>query len=172
MTVDGYNVPPMAKKNAKKTKPTSSTIALNKKAKHEYKFLEKIEAGLSLQGWEVKSMRAGKVNLTDCYVIIQRGEAYLVACNITPLNTASTHVVCEPMRPRKLLLKRRELDRLIGQVEQKGHTLVPVALYWSKSFAKLEVALAQGKQMHDKRQDSKERDWQREKARVMKGKMR
>ncbi len=162
----------MAKKNAKKSQPTSSTIALNKKAKHEYKFLEKLEAGLSLQGWEVKSMRAGKVNLSDCYVVIQRGEAYLVGCNITPLNAASTHVVAEPMRSRKLLLKRRELDRLIGQVEQKGLTLVAVALYWKKSFAKLELALAQGKQQHDKRQDSKERDWQREKARVMKGSMR
>ncbi|QIZ75897.1 SsrA-binding protein SmpB [Ferrimonas lipolytica] len=162
----------MAKKNSKKSKSTSTTIALNKKAKHEYKFLEKIEAGLVLQGWEVKSLREGKVNLTDCYVIIQRDEAYLVACNITPLSVASTHVICEPMRPRKLLLHRRELDRLIGQVERSGHTLVPVALYWSKSNVKLEVALAQGKQLHDKRQDSKERDWQREKSRVMKGSLR
>ncbi|TKB49307.1 SsrA-binding protein SmpB [Ferrimonas sediminicola] len=159
----------MAKKSSKKSKPTSSTIALNKKARHEYHIEEKIEAGLSLMGWEVKSLREGKVNLTEGFIQIKDGEAYLHGVTITPLNTASTHVVADPLRLRKLLLKRRELDRLIGQVERQGYSLIPTALYWKKAWVKLEFGLGKGKKQHDKRDDAKQRDWDREKARVMKG---
>lgn len=157
----------MTKNNAKK-KAASSTIALNRKARHEYFVEEKFEAGLELQGWEVKSMRAGKANIGDAYVFLKNGEAYLFGATITPLNVASTHVVCDPQRTRKLLLKRRELDRLAGLTEREGYTLVPLALYWHKSWVKAEIGLVKGKKSHDKREDVKERDWHREKARVMK----
>ncbi|WP_417614732.1 SsrA-binding protein SmpB [Oceanisphaera sp.] len=159
-------------KNKAKKKVGSSTIALNKKARHEYFVEEKFEAGLELQGWEVKAMRAGKANIADAYVFLRNGEAFLFAATITPLNVASTHVVCDPMRSRKLLLKRRELDRLTGQIEREGYTLVPLALYWSKSWVKIEIGLVKGKKSHDKRQDVKERDWKREKDRMMKHKNR
>jgi SsrA-binding protein len=161
----------MAKKNTKKPKSTSSTIALNKRARHEYHFEEKIEAGLALQGWEVKAIREGKVNLSESYVFLKDNEAYLF-CTINPLKTTSTHVVADPMRYRKLLMKRRELDRLIGLTERQGQTLIPTAMYWKKAWVKVEVAVAQGKQLHDKRADSKNRDWEREKSRVMKGSLR
>jgi len=157
----------MAKK-AKTPAHSGSTIALNKKAKHEYFIEERHEAGLSLEGWEVKSLRAGKINLTEAYVIIDKAEAYLFGATITPLPTASTHVKPDPMRTRKLLLHREELDRLIGQVERKGFTLVPTAMYWKRGRAKLEIGLGKGKKLHDKRADSKARDWQREKQRIFK----
>jgi SsrA-binding protein len=151
----------------KKPKAQSNTIALNKKAKHNYFLEEKFEAGIALMGWEVKSLRDGKVNLTDTYVLIQNSEAWLIGTNITPLATASTHYVTEPIRSRKLLLNRRELDKLEAGVNQKGHTCVCTALYWKNHLVKCEIALAKGKADFDKRQDEKERDWDRQKQRIM-----
>jgi SsrA-binding protein len=151
----------------KKPKAPSNTIALNKKAKHNYFLEQKFEAGIALMGWEVKSLRDGKVNLTDTYVLIQNGEAWLIGTNITPLKTASTHYVTEPVRSRKLLLNRRELDKLEAGVNQKGHTCVCTALYWKNHLVKCEIALAKGKADFDKRQDEKERDWDRQKQRIM-----
>jgi SsrA-binding protein len=151
----------------KKPKAPSNTIALNKKAKHNYFLEQKFEAGIALMGWEVKSLRDGKVNLTDTYVLIQNGEAWLIGTNITPLKTASTHYVTEPIRSRKLLLNRRELDKLEAGVNQKGHTCVCTALYWKNHLVKCEIALAKGKADFDKRQDEKERDWDRQKQRIM-----
>ena len=152
----------------KKPKAQSNTIALNKKARHEYLLQDKFEAGMELQGWEVKSIRAGKVNITETFIQVKNGEAYLHASQITPLLQASSHVVCDPMRPRKLLLKKREIDRLIGAVEREGYSLVASAMYWKKCWVKLEFCLAKGKKLHDKRADSKEKDWAREKERAMK----
>lgn len=155
-----------------KTKKTSGTpssnIALNKKAKHEYHIEQRLEAGLALQGWEVKGMRAGRVQLKESYVKVLHGEGFLIGCHISPLPSASTHVDPDPTRTRKLLLKRTELSRLIGQTERAGYTLVPLALYWKRGRAKLEIGLAKGKKLHDKRADAKERDWQREKERLFK----
>ena len=151
----------------KKPKVQSSTIALNKKAKHNYFLEQKFEAGISLMGWEVKSLREGKVNLTDTYVLLQNGEAWLIGTNITPLPTASTHYVTEPIRSRKLLLNRRELDKLEAGVNQKGHTCVCTAMYWKTHLIKVEIALAKGKADFDKRNDDKERDWDRQKQRIM-----
>jgi len=147
----------------------SSTIALNKKARHDYFIEERFEAGLALQGWEVKSLRAGRVQLSESYVLIKDGEAWLFGTHISPLPTASTHIHPDPLRNRKLLLHRRELDKLIGAVERKGYALVPTAMYWSHGRAKLEIGLAKGKKQHDKRATEKDRDWQREKQRLMKG---
>jgi len=144
-------------------------IALNKRARHEYFIEENLEAGMSLQGWEVKSLRAGKAQITEGYVLVKNGEAWLIGAHITPLRTTSTHVVADPTRTRKLLLHRRELDRLIGAVERKGHTIVPLKLYWKGGKVKLEIGLAKGKQAHDKRATEKDRDWQREKARLLRG---
>jgi len=145
----------------------SSVIALNKRARHEYFIEENFEAGMVLQGWEVKSMRAGKAQITEGYVLIKDGEAWLIGAHISPLRTTSTHVIADPTRTRKLLLNRRELDKLVGAVERKGHTVVPLKLYWKNGKAKLEVGLAKGKQSHDKRATEKDRDWQRDKARLM-----
>ena len=158
--------------NKPKTKKQqeSNTIALNKKSRHEYHLEERFEAGLVLQGWEVKSLRAGRVQLSDSYVIIKDGEAFLFGALITPLQTASTHILPDPTRTRKLLLNRQELSKLIGAVERKGYTLIPTAMYWKHNRAKLEIALAKGKQLHDKRATEKERDWQREKQRLFKQK--
>ena len=161
-------MPPMAKKAKKQKKPGGSTIVLNKSVRHEFFIEEKFEAGIALEGWEVKALRAGKVNIKDSYVHLKDGEAWLLACTINPLPTASTHVKPDPMRTRKLLLHREELNRLIGLVERKGYTLVPTAMYWKRGRAKLEVGLAKGKKLHDKRADAKERDWQREKQRMLK----
>jgi len=152
---------------AKKSDQPSS-IAQNKKARFDYFIEERLEAGLALQGWEVKSMRAGKAQLTDAFVILREGEAWLLGSHITPLNTASTHVTADPRRIRKLLLNRREIDRLTGLVDRKGYTLVALELYWAKNRAKLAVGLAKGKKQHDKRDSEKDRDWERDKARVMK----
>jgi SsrA-binding protein len=143
------------------------TIAQNKRARYEYFIEEKLEAGLALQGWEVKSLRAGKAQITEGYVIIKNGEAFLIGAHITPLRTVSTHIVADPTRTRKLLLNRRELDSLLGAVERKGHTIVPLELYWSKGKVKLEIGVAKGKQAHDKRDTEKDRDWQREKSRLL-----
>ncbi|MCP5315818.1 MAG: SsrA-binding protein SmpB [Chromatiaceae bacterium] len=146
----------------------SATIALNRKARHEYFIEDRYEAGVSLEGWEVKSLRAGKINITEAYVTIKGNEAFLFGANISPLPTASTHVHPDPTRTRKLLLHREELNKLIGLTERKGYTLVPLAMYWKRGRAKVEVGLAKGKKLHDKRADAKERDWQREKQRNFK----
>lgn len=151
----------MAKKPQKKKQ--SATIALNKRARHEYQLEEKFEAGLVLKGWEVKSLRAGKVQLTDSYVLLKDGEAFLLGTHITPLPTASTHFVTDPTRTRKLLLNQRELSRLFNGVNQKGYTCVATALYWKNHLVKCEIALAKGKKEHDKRQTEKNRDWERQK---------
>ena len=154
-------------KQKKQSKAPSATIALNKKARHDYFIEDKYEAGLALEGWEVKSLREDRVQLTDGYVIIQNNEAYLVGCRVTPLLSASSHIHPAPERARKLLLHRRELDKLTGAVERKGYTLVPLVLYWKRGLVKLEVGLAKGKAQHDKRATEKERDWQREKQRIL-----
>lgn len=161
----------MAKKKSK-DKSNSNTIALNKKARHEYHLTEKFEAGLSLQGWEVKSIRSGKVNISDAYVFVKDGEAFLLNTEIQPLINASTHVVCDPKRYRKLLLNKRELNRLIGSVEREGFTLIATAMYWKKCWVKLEFYLGKGKKDHDKRADIKDKDWARDKERMMKHKVR
>ncbi|MGP4843661.1 SsrA-binding protein SmpB [Marinobacter sp. 1Y8] len=145
----------------------SGTIALNKKAKHEYHIEDRFEAGLSLLGWEVKSMRAGKAQLTDAYVLLKNGEAYLLGLHVMPLTTASTHVIADPTRTRKLLLHAKEIGKLLGATQQKGHTCVPLALYWKKNKVKAEIALVKGKKDFDKRHTEKERDWDRQKQRIM-----
>src|SRR5215831_19566275 len=151
----------------KEEKAKSNTIAQNKKARFDYFIEERFEAGLALQGWEVKSMRAGKAQLVDSFVMVRNGEAWLHGSHLTPLNSASTHVTPEPARIRKLLLNRREIDRLTGLVERKGYTLVALELYWSKGRAKLTVGLAKGIFHHDKRTTEKDRDWDRDKARAL-----
>lgn len=143
-------------------------IAQNRKAWHDYAIEQKCEAGLVLEGWEVKSLRAGRAQLKEGYVAIDRGEAFLLGAHISPLASASTHVQANPTRPRKLLLHREELNKLIGAVERRGYTLIPLALYWKRGRAKLEVALARGKQAHDKRADIKKRESEREIARALK----
>ncbi len=143
-------------------------IAENKKAYFDFNIEETIEAGLALKGWEVKSLRAGKVQITESYVYLREGEAWLIGALITPLNTASAQTVADPTRTRKLLLHRGELDRLIGSVERKGYTLVPLNLHWAKGRAKLEMGLAKGKQNADKRATIKERQWKRQKQRLLK----
>jgi SsrA-binding protein len=157
----------MAKKPKKKA-GGGSTIALNKKAKHEYFIEERYEAGISLEGWEVKSLRAGRLQLSESYVTLKEGEAFLFGAHVTPLPTASTHIHPDPIRTRKLLLSRRELDKLIGLVERRGYTLVPLAMYWKRGRAKLEIGLAKGKKQHDKRATDKDRDWKRDKQRMLK----
>lgn len=155
----------MAKKP--KSKQIDSSIAQNKRARHDYHLVEKFEAGLALQGWEVKSLREGKAQLTDTYVFLKNGEAFLIGAHITPLNTVSTHYVTEPTRTRKLLLHEKELSRLFSAVNQKGYTCVATALYWKGHLVKCEIALAKGKQAHDKRESEKDRDWKRQKERLM-----
>jgi SsrA-binding protein len=153
----------------KDKKKTSSTIALNRKARHDYFIEADYECGLALEGWEVKSLRAGKAQLTESYVNLRDGEAWLLGAHITPLSTASTHIHPDPTRTRKLLMHRHELDGLVGDVVRKGYTLVPLSLYWSKGKAKLGIGLAKGKKQHDKRATQKDRDWERQKSRVLKG---
>lgn len=152
----------------KKSKAGSNTIALNKKARHDYQLEGKFEAGISLQGWEVKSIREGKINLSDSYVYIINGEAFLLGTQIQPLSHASSHVVCDPTRSRKLLLNQREINRLIGSVERDGYSLIATAMYWKKCWVKVEFYLGKGKKNHDKRNDLKDKDWARQKARTMK----
>lgn len=152
----------------KKSNSHSNTICLNKKAGFDYFLQERFEAGLVLIGWEVKSLRAGRVQLRDTYVLLKNGEVWLLGAVITPLPTASTHIQPEPQRTRKLLLHRHELNRLIGAVERKGQALIPTVMYWKQGRAKLEIALAKGKKEYDKRETEKDRDWQREKERLFK----
>lgn len=152
----------------KKSSTPDNTIALNKKARHDYFIEDSFEAGLVLHGWEVKSLRAKSIQLKESYVLLKDGEAWLFGAHISPLPTASTHIDPDPIRSRKLLMHRREIDRLIGAVERKGYTIVALKLYWKKGRAKIEVGIAKGKQQHDKRSSEKDRDWAREKARIMK----
>ncbi|HEY7377847.1 MAG TPA: SsrA-binding protein SmpB [Steroidobacteraceae bacterium] len=144
------------------------TIAENRKARHDYFIEDRYEAGLALEGWEVKSLRAGRAQLKESYVYVKNGEAFLFGAHFSPLTSASTHVHADPTRTRKLLLHRHQLDHLVGAVERRGYTLVPLTLYWKSGRAKLEVGLAKGKKQHDKRDTDKARDWEREKARLMK----
>jgi SsrA-binding protein len=155
------------KKKEKDTESGGGTIALNKRARHEYALGDRFEAGLSLQGWELKSIRAGRANIGDAYATIRNGEIFLFGSQITPLIQASTHVVADDRRTRKLLLHRAEIDKLIGKVERDGYTLVPTAMYWKRNKVKLELALAKGKQEHDKRDTARDKDWQREKQRAL-----
>lgn len=152
----------------KQTQNTNSTIALNRKAGYEYFIEDRLEAGLALEGWEVKSLRAGRVQLDQSYIILKHGEAFLFGALITPLQTASTHIHPDPQRTRKLLLHQREIDKLIGNVERKGYTVVPLSLYWKNNRVKIQIGLAKGKKQHDKRATEKERDWQRQKQRLLK----
>jgi len=156
----------MTKKKAHK--PGSATIAMNKRARHEYSIEDEFEAGLSLQGWEVKSLRAGKANISDSYIMLRDGEAYLFGSTFQPLSVASSHYVCDPTRSRKLLLKKRELDTLIGKANRDGSTIVALSMYWKNAWAKLKIGLAKGKREHDKRDDIKDREWKLDKARIMK----
>lgn len=156
----------MIKKKGKDGKG-SSTIALNKRARHEYHIDDRFEAGVALQGWEVKSLREGRINLSEAYAIVRNGEVFLFGASIPPLISASTHVVADDRRTRKLLLHRAQIDELIGAVERKGLTLIPMAMYWKSNRVKLELGLARGKQSHDKRAAEKERDWNREKQRTL-----
>lgn len=149
---------------------TNPPIAMNRKARHDYFIEQTLEAGLVLEGWEVKSLRAGHVQLSESYVLLKDGEAWLFGCHISPLNTASTHIHPDPMRTRKLLLHQNELNKLYGNVERKGYTVVPLSLYWKHSRAKLEIALAKGKKEYDKRATIKEQDWKREKERILRKK--
>jgi SsrA-binding protein len=153
---------------AKDTKEDGkSLIAENRKARHDYFIEDRYEAGLSLMGWEVKSLRAGRAQLTEAYVFIRAGEIFMMGAHLSPLNSASTHVTADPTRTRKLLLNRSEIDRLVGAVERDGYTIVPLELYWKAGRAKVRIGLAKGKKQHDKRATEKDRDWQRDKARVL-----
>lgn len=144
------------------------SIADNKKAFHDYFIEERHEAGLVLEGWEVKAIRAGRANLKESYVVVKKGEVFLIGCHISPLPTASTHVHPDPTRTRKLLLHAAEISKLIGKVERAGYTLVPLDLHYAKGRIKLEIGLAKGKKQHDKRATEKEREWKREQAQLMK----
>ena len=151
-----------------KTEEKIPPIAVNRKARFDYFIEERYEAGIALQGWEVKSLRAGKAQIAEAYVYLKDGEAFLFGAHLSPLTSASTHVLADPTRTRKLLLSRRELDHLVGAVERRGYTLVPLELYWKNGRAKLAIGLSKGKKQHDKRATEKARDWQRDKSRIMK----
>lgn len=158
----------VSKQAKKKAGASSATIAVNRRARYDYFIEDRFEAGLALEGWEVKSLRAGRLSLQEAYVVVRNGEAWLVGANITPLQTASTHIKPDPTRSRKLLLHRHELNRLIGATERQGYTLVPLDMHWKRGRAKLEVGLAKGKKQYDKRADQKEQDWQRQRQRLLK----
>ncbi|HSO05905.1 MAG TPA: SsrA-binding protein SmpB [Pelomicrobium sp.] len=143
------------------------TIAQNKKAFHDYFIEERLEAGLALAGWEVKAVRAGRVQLKEAYVVVRGGEVFLIGCHVSALPTASTHVTPDPTRTRKLLLHAEEIRRLIGKVEQRGYTLVPLDLHYRNGRIKLEIGLARGKKQHDKREAERDRDWERERQRLL-----
>ncbi len=157
----------MSKSNSKDKGNNSGTIALNKRARYEYHLEDRFEAGLALQGWELKAIRAGRANIGESYAVIRNGELFLFGAQITPLIQASTHVIADPLRTRKLLLHRAEIDTLVGRVQRDGYTVVPTALYWKGNKIKAEIALAKGKQHHDKRDTERDRDWARDKQRVM-----
>jgi SsrA-binding protein len=157
----------MSKKTGKDKANGDKTIALNKRARHDYHLEERFEAGLALEGWELKAIRAGRAQIGESYAMVRNGEMFLTGAQITPLISASTHVVADAKRTRKLLLHRAEIDKLIGRIQRDGYTVVPTAMYWKGNKVKAELALAKGKQSHDKRDSAKERDWARDKQRVM-----
>lgn len=166
-----YNAPSIKEKNiimSTSKSGESNSIANNRKAYHDYEIEESLEAGLVLEGWEVKSIREGKAQLRDSYIVVKKGEVFLLNANITPLSTVSTHITADPTRTRKCLLHAREIGKLLGVVAQKGYTLIPLALYWKKNRVKVQVGLARGKKEFDKRASLKEKDWTREKARLIK----
>ncbi len=152
----------------KKNSNIDNTIALNRKASHDYHFETSYEAGVEFMGWELKSIRQGRVNLKESYILIKQAQAWIIGMHISPLTSASTHVEADPTRTRRLLLNRKELNKLIGATQRDGYTVVIQSLYWKRNWVKARIALAKGKQTHDKRAAEKSRDWQREKARVMK----
>lgn len=152
----------------KQTQKSNSSIAANRKAHHEYFIEDRFEAGLVLEGWEVKSLRAGRVQLDQSHIIIKHGAPWLFGALITPLQTASTHIHPDPQRTRKLLLHEREISKLIGSIERKGYTIVPLSLYWKNNRIKIEIGLAKGKKLHDKRATEKERDFNRQRQQLMK----
>ena len=152
---------------AETTKEEQKQIAVNRRARYDYFIEETFEAGLALEGWEVKSLRAGKAQVTEAYVIIKDEEAWLLGAHITPLLQASSHIHTDSTRTRKLLLQRRQIDQLIGKVERAGYTIVPLDLHWNRGRAKVQIGLAKGKKQHDKRADSKDKDWKREQGRLM-----
>ena len=156
-----------AKNKTGKDTSRNPTIALNKRARHDYHLEQRFEAGIELQGWELKAIRAGRANIGDAYAVVLEGELFLVGSQITPLIQASTHVIANDRRTRKLLMHRREIDQLVGKIQRDGYTIVPTALYWKGNKVKLEIALAKGKQAHDKRDAAKDRDWAREKQRAL-----
>lgn len=153
---------------AKHKSRSDNTIAVNKKARHDFFIVESIEAGIALEGWEVKSLRAKNIQIKESYVLIKNMEAWLLGAHINPLPTASTHKPADPTRTRKLLLHRYELAKLIGAVERKGFTIVPLSMYWKKGVVKIEIGIAKGKQKQDKRASIKDRDWKRDKQRILK----
>jgi SsrA-binding protein len=158
-------IPKMGKK---KNKSSDNTIALNRIARHDYFIEDEIEVGMVLEGWEVKSLRAGNLQLRETYVMLKNGELWLIGAHISPLNSASSHVTPNPTRTRKLLAHRNEIDRLVGMVERKGYTLVALSAYWIRGRAKLKIGIAKGKKAHDKRASIKDRDWKRDQARILK----
>jgi len=154
-------------KHKKKKGHGGSNIAANPKARHDYYIEDHFEAGLVLHGWEVKSLRAARLQLKESYVVVRGGEIWLIGAHISPLTSASTHVNADPLRSRKLLLNRREMDSLIHAVDRSGYTVVPLSMYWKHGRAKLEIALGKGKKQHDKRATDKDRDWQRQQQRLI-----
>lgn len=158
---------PVKRKAPKDDDEAPRLIAANRRARHEYFIEETYEAGLVLMGWEVKSLREGRAQVTEAYVVLKNREAFLIGAHFTPLKEASTHVHPDAVRTRKLLLHERQLSQLIGKVERAGYTLVPLDLHWTRGRAKVQIGLAKGKKLHDKRADNKEKDWQREKGRIM-----
>lgn len=157
----------MAKQKKSNKGAGGNVVAVNRRARHDYFIEDRIEAGLTLEGWEVRSLRNGRAQIAEAYVVLRRGEAWLLGAHIPPLPSASTHIVTDPTRTRKLLLHRHEIDRLIGATERRGYTVVPLQLYWQRGRAKLEIGLAKGKRKHDKRADEKEKDWERERQRML-----
>ena len=154
---------------AKKKKSTSeNTIALNRIARHDYSIEDDLEVGMVLEGWEVKSLREKNLQLKESYVMAKNGELWLIGAHISPLNTVSTHIKPDPKRTRKLLAHQTEIDRLMGRVDRKGYTLIAMSAYWIRGRAKLKIGLGKGKKHHDKRATEKDRDWQRDKARILK----
>ena len=157
-----------SKQKSKQKQSSGGVIALNRKASHLYHFESKYEAGVQLQGWEVKSLRDGRAQISDAYIIVKNGDALLLNAHFTPLTSASTHIIADPARTRKLLLHRREIDKLAGKIKETGYTIVPTKLYWKSNFVKVEIALAIGKKDYDKRQSLKTKDWERQRSRIMK----
>lgn len=153
---------------SKNNNATDNTIALNRKASHDYSFEASYETGIELMGWELKSIRQGRINLKESYVLIKQGEAWVIGMHISPLASASTHVQVDPTRTRRLLLNKSELKKLIGATQREGYTVIIRSLYWKRNWIKANIALAKGKQTHDKRADEKSRDWDRERAKLIK----